>query len=100
MHIFLTAPRVCRPESKMIFGKVFLATIKRISRNTGSPNQVEDAMKHIMKATNTEGQISQKNLCHFVRKNLKNLKINLKNPSKKSQKSYKSQRKSQNLKKS
>ena len=53
MHIFLTAPQVCRPESKMIFGKVFLAAIKRILRNTGNPNQVEDAMKHIMKATNT-----------------------------------------------
>ena len=41
-----------------------------------------------------EGQISQKNLCHFVRKNLKKILISLK----KSQKFQKSKKKLKNLK--
>ena len=37
--------------NKMI-GKVFLAIMKEISKNTRSPNKVIDAMKHIMEGTN------------------------------------------------
>ena len=68
MHIFLTAPRVCRPESKMIFGKVFLAAIRRISRNTGNPNQVEDAMKHNESNKHSGTQL----VCHWPSENTKN----------------------------